>query len=50
MNPWILDTAIARLLSSNAVVLTEPPDSQIVGNLDAGLTDRDPSSRRQNLN
>ena len=31
MNTWILDTAIARLLSTNAVVLTEPPNSQIVG-------------------
>jgi hypothetical protein len=34
MNTWILDTAIARLLSTNAVVLTEPPNSQIVGKPD----------------
>ena len=32
MNTWIFDTAIARLLSTNAVVLTEPPNSQMVGN------------------
>jgi hypothetical protein len=32
MNTWILDTAIARLLSTSAVVLTEPPNSQMVGN------------------
>jgi hypothetical protein len=32
MNTWILDTAIARLLSTNAVVLTEQPNSQMVGN------------------
>jgi len=31
MNTWILDTAIARLLSTNAVVLTELPNSQMVG-------------------
>src|SRR5882762_11048768 len=31
MNTWILDTAIARLLSTNAVVLTEPPNAQMVG-------------------
>jgi len=30
MNTWILDTAIARLLSTNALVLTEPPHSQMV--------------------
>jgi len=30
MNTWILDTAIARLLSTNALVLTEPPHSQTV--------------------
>jgi len=30
MNTWILDTAIARLLSTNAVVLTEQPNSQMV--------------------
>jgi hypothetical protein len=35
MNTWILDTAIARLLSTNAVLLTEPPNSQIVGNAEA---------------
>ena len=35
MNTWILDTAIARLLSSNAVVLTEPPNSQVVGQPEA---------------
>jgi hypothetical protein len=29
MNTWILDTAIARLLSTNAVVLTEQSNSQI---------------------
>ncbi len=27
MNTWILDTAIARLLSTNAVMLTEQPNS-----------------------
>jgi len=32
MNTWILDTAIARLLSKNAVVLTEQPNAQMVGN------------------
>ena len=32
MNTPILDTAIARLLSTNAVVLTEQPNSQMVGN------------------
>jgi hypothetical protein len=32
MNTWILDTAIARLLSTNAVVLTEQPNSRVVGN------------------
>jgi hypothetical protein len=32
MNTWVLDTAIARLLSTNAVVLTEPLNSQMVGN------------------
>ena len=31
MNTWVLDTAIARLLSTNAVVLTEQPNSQMVG-------------------
>jgi hypothetical protein len=31
MNTWILDTAIARVLSANAVVLTKPPNSQMVG-------------------
>ena len=31
MNTWILDTAIARLLSTNAVVSTEQPNSQMVG-------------------
>jgi hypothetical protein len=31
MNTWILDTAIARLLSTSAVVLTEQPNSQMVG-------------------
>jgi hypothetical protein len=31
MNTWILDTAIARLLSTNAVVLTEQPNAQMVG-------------------
>ncbi len=32
MNTSILDTALARLLSTNAaVVLTEPPNSQMVG-------------------
>jgi len=31
MNTWTLDTAIARLLSTNAVVLTEPPNYQMVG-------------------
>ena len=30
MNTCILDTAIARLLSTNALVLTEPPHSQTV--------------------
>jgi len=34
MNTWILDTAIARLLSTNAVVLTEQPNSQMVGKLE----------------
>ena len=37
MNTWIFDTAIARLLSTNAVVLTEPPNSQIVGNPEATI-------------
>src|SRR5882762_18488 len=36
MNTWILDTAIARLLSTNAVVLTEPPNSQMVCNPEVG--------------
>jgi len=31
MNTWILDTAIARLLSTNAAVLTEPLSSQMLG-------------------
>ena len=31
MNTWMLDSAIARLLSTNAVVLTEQPNSQMVG-------------------
>jgi len=31
MNTWILDTAMARLLSTNASVLTEQPNSQMVG-------------------
>jgi hypothetical protein len=30
MNTWILDTAIARLLSTNALVLTEPPHPRMV--------------------
>jgi hypothetical protein len=30
MNTWILDTALARLLSTTAVVLTEQPNSRIV--------------------
>jgi len=31
MNTWILDPAIARLLSTNVLVLlTEPPDPQMV--------------------
>src|ERR1700681_1765764 len=34
MNTWILDTAIARLLSTNAVVLTEQPNAQMVGKLE----------------
>jgi hypothetical protein len=38
MNPWILDTAIARLLSTNAVVLTEQPNSQMVRNPEAIVT------------
>ena len=32
MNTWILDTAIARLLSTHAAVLIQPPNSQTVGN------------------
>jgi hypothetical protein len=31
MNTWILDTAIAQLLSINAGVPTEQPNSRIVG-------------------
>jgi len=38
MNTWILDAAIARLLSTNAVVLTEQPNSQMVGNPYLGIT------------
>jgi hypothetical protein len=34
MNTWILDTAIARLLSTNAVVLAEQPNAQMVASLD----------------
>jgi len=34
MNTWIFDTAIARLLSANAVVLAEEPNSQMVGKPD----------------
>jgi hypothetical protein len=30
MNPWILDPAIARLLSTNAVVLTEHADMRML--------------------
>ncbi len=44
MNTWILDTAIARLLSTNAVVLTESPNSQIVGNSEVAR------SRHQEMN
>jgi hypothetical protein len=37
MNPWIVDTAIAR----NTVVLTEPSNSQMVGYSDVILGPRD---------
>jgi hypothetical protein len=32
MNTWILDTALARLLSTKAMALTEQLKSQMVGN------------------
>jgi hypothetical protein len=38
MNTWILDTVIARLLSTSAVVLTEQPNSQMVGKQEIGKT------------
>jgi hypothetical protein len=38
MNTWILDTALVRLLSMDAVMLTEPPNSQMVANREAGQT------------
>src|ERR1022692_5339615 len=47
MNTWILDTAIARLLSTNAVVLTGPPNSQMVGKPYLGITSRLPVIRAQ---
>jgi len=30
MNTWILGTALARLLPTSAVVLSEPPNSRLV--------------------
>jgi hypothetical protein len=31
MNTWMLDTAIAQLLSTKGIVLTGQPNSQMVG-------------------
>jgi len=41
MSTRILDIAIARLLSTNVVVLTEPPNPQIVGNPEVGNSERE---------
>jgi hypothetical protein len=44
MNAWMPDSAIARLLSTNGVVLTGPPNSRMVGNVEIiqqGSTERD---------
>jgi len=49
MNTWILDTAIARLLSTNAVVLTEPPNSGMVGKPYLGITSRLPVIRVRSI-